>query len=58
MADQIPVLLALLALVDGAVLYGIIVARRVHERRIARRIQDSAHLYGLVRVMLADRQSA
>lgn len=58
MADAFPVLLALLALLDGTALYGLLVARRRHQRRLDQRLQDSAHLYGLVRVMLSERRAA
>ena len=58
MVDLVPVLLVLAALLDAVVLYAVLVGRRVHQRRINQRIQDSAHLYGLVRVTLADRRTA
>jgi hypothetical protein len=58
MAGLIPLLLVLVALLDATALYAILVARRVHERRLARRLEASAHLYGLVRVTLADRRTA
>jgi len=58
MFDAIPVLLLISALVAGAMLYSIQVGRRVHQRRIDERLQESAHLYGLVRVTLAQRRAA
>lgn len=58
MADAFPELLMLLALLDGTALYGLLIARRRHQRRIDQRLQDSAHLYGLVRVTLSDRRFA
>jgi hypothetical protein len=58
MFDAIPILLLIAALVDAAVLYSIHVGRRVHQRRIDERLQESAHLYGLVRVTLAQRRAA
>jgi len=58
MVDTVPVLLVLAGLVDATVLYAVIVGRRARQRRLDRRLQASAHLYGLVRVMLADRHTA
>lgn len=58
MFDAIPMLLLTAALVDGAVLYAVLVARRVHERRVQERLQDTAHLYSVVRTTLADRRAA
>jgi len=58
MVDMVPVLLVMVALLDATVLYAVLVGRRAHQRRIDQRIQDSAHLYGLVRVTLADRRTA
>jgi hypothetical protein len=57
MPDQFGAALTFLGLLDGAVLYGRLIRRRVHERRIQARLSESAHLYGLVRVMLADQRS-
>jgi hypothetical protein len=56
--DPIPLALVLAALIDGSVLYGIQVARRVHQRRIDQRLRDAAHLYGLVRITLSERRTA
>jgi len=50
--------LVLAALIDSAVLYAGLVARRRHHRRVEARLQESAHLYGLVRVSLSDRRPA
>ncbi len=58
MFEAMPVLLLVAALVIGAVLYSIEVGRRVRQRRIDERLQESAHLYGLVRVTLAQRRAA
>lgn len=58
MADLLPMILVLMALLDGTALYGLLVVRRRHQRRLDQRLQDSAHLYGLVRVMLSDRRAA
>jgi len=56
MPESIGAALALIGLVDGALLYGRLVARRVHDRRVQERLAESAHLYGLVRVTLADQR--
>ena len=58
MFEAMPFLLLIAALFDGAVLYSIQVGRRVRQRRIDERLQESAHLYGLVRVTLAQRRAA
>ncbi len=58
MADSAQALLLLLGLADGAVLYAMLMARRRHARRLEKRLAESAHLYGLVRVTLADRRTA
>jgi hypothetical protein len=50
--------LVLAGLMDGAALYAGILTRRARQRRIDARIAASAHLYGLVRVALADRRLA
>ena len=34
MADPVPAVLVLLALLDGTALYAVIVGRRVHQRRL------------------------
>jgi hypothetical protein len=56
--DSALILLVVAALADGAALYGILIARRAHRRRVDVRLQESARLYGLVRVVLADRRAA
>jgi hypothetical protein len=56
--DPVETALVLTALIDGAVLYGLLVTRRRHQRRIEARLQESAHLYGLVRIAVADRRAA
>lgn len=56
MPDSVGTALALIGLLDGALLYGRLIARRVHERRVQARLDESAHLYGLVRVTLADQR--
>jgi len=58
MSDPTQVLLTLAALVDGTVLYAALVLRRRHGRRVEARLQQSAHLYGLLRVTIADRRAA
>ncbi len=58
MDDSFQLALVLAGLVDATALYAHLVARRRHERRIEARIQQSAHLYGLVRVAVADRHPA
>lgn len=56
--DPVETGLVLAALTDVTVLYGLLVARRRHSRRIEARLQESARLYGLVRITLADRRAA
>jgi hypothetical protein len=56
--DSALVLLLIAGLADGAALYIGLIIRRVHRRRIDARLRESARLYGLVRVTLADRQTA
>ena len=58
MFDVLPIVLVLAAMIDGSVLYGLQVARRVRQRRIDQRLREAAHLYGLVRVTLAQRRAA
>jgi hypothetical protein len=55
---MLPIVLVLAAMIDGSVLYGLQVARRVRQRRIDHRLREAAHLYGLVRVTLAERRAA
>lgn len=58
MGDPIFTGLVLAGLMDGAALYASVVARRTRQRRIDARVAASAHLYGLVRIALADRRTA
>jgi len=58
MFDALPALLVVAALIDGSVLYGMQVARRVHQRRIDDRLLDAAHMHGRVRITLAQRRTA
>jgi hypothetical protein len=58
MPDQLSTALVLVGLLDAAILYGRLMSRRGRERRIQARLDDAAHLYGLVRVTLADRRAA
>ena len=58
MSDALPLLLVFTGLVDWAVLYGLHVARRVHQRRIDERLRSAAQLYGLVRITLSERRAA
>jgi len=57
MPDQFAAALSLVGLLDGVVLYGRLIRRRVYERRVQTRLHETAHLYGLVRVTLADQRS-
>jgi hypothetical protein len=45
-----------LALALGTVLYGALVSKRMHDRRVQARIQESIHLYAVVRSVLAERR--
>jgi hypothetical protein len=45
-----------LALALGTVLYGALVSKRMHDRRVQARIQESIHLYAEVRSVLAERR--
>ena len=58
MFDALRVVLFLAATIDGALLYGLQVTRRVHRRRIDQRLRDAAQLYGLVRITLSERRTA
>lgn len=50
---------ALLVTLTGAtVLYGALVSKRVHDRRIKARMQETIHLYAVVRSLLAERRQA
>jgi hypothetical protein len=48
----------IVALALGAVLYGTLISRRVHDRRVQARIRESIHLYAVVRSFLAERRQA
>lgn len=48
----------LVALALGTVLYGALISRRVHDRRVQARIRESIHLYAVVRSLLAERRQA
>lgn len=58
MDDMARVALTLAALADGTVLYALMAARRTHQRRLKARLDDSRHLYSVVRITLADRRTA
>ena len=58
MFEMLPLLLLLAAGIDGALLYGMQISRRVHQRRIDERLRETASLYGTVRVTLAQRRMA
>lgn len=49
---------SVLALTLGTVLYGALVSKRVHDRRVQARIRESIHLYAVVRSVLAERRQA
>jgi hypothetical protein len=56
MATELAAAALLLALTFAAVLYGALVSKRVHDRRVQARIQESIHLYAVVRGLLAERR--
>lgn len=58
MLEMLPLLLLLAAGIDGALLYGMQISRRVHQRRIDERLREAARLYGMVRGTLAQRRMA
>jgi hypothetical protein len=58
MDDLARIVLTLVALADGTVLYALMAARRTHQRRLKARLDASRHLYGVVRITLADRRTA
>jgi hypothetical protein len=58
MFEVLPGLLLLAAGIDGALLYGMQISRRVHRRRIDERLQEVARLYGMVRMTVAQRRTA
>jgi hypothetical protein len=58
MDDMARIALTLAALADGTVLYALIAARRMHQRRLKARLDASRHLSSAVRIQLADRRTA
>lgn len=56
MTSELVVAALFLALTLVTVLYGALVSKRVHERRLQARIQQSIHLYAVVRGFLAERR--
>ncbi len=58
MVDPLQSGLLLAGLVDATALYVLLMSRRRHARRVEKRLHQSAHLYGLVRVAVADRRPA
>jgi len=58
MFELLPGLLLLAAGIDGALLYGMQISRRAHQRRIDERLQEVGRLYGTVRITLAQRRTA
>jgi hypothetical protein len=58
MTSELVAAALLLALPVATVLYGTLVSRRVHDRRVQARIQQSIHLYAVVRGLLAERRQA
>ena len=58
MTSELVIAALLLALTSATVLYGSLVSRRVHERRVQARIEQSIHLYAVVRGFLGERRQA
>lgn len=56
MTSEIAIAALLLALTCATVLYGSLVSRRVHDRRVQARIEQSIHLYAVVRGFFAERR--
>jgi hypothetical protein len=56
MTSELVAAALLLALTFATVLYGALVSQRVHDRRVQARIQESIHLYAVVRSFLAERR--
>jgi hypothetical protein len=56
MTSELVVAALLLALTLATVLYGSLVSKRVHDRRVQARIQESIHLYAVVRGFFAERR--
>lgn len=53
MTDAPLAALTMVGLIDAAVLYAAVISRRVHERRIRRRIDQVRHVAAVVRCDLA-----
>jgi hypothetical protein len=58
MTSELAIAALLLALTLATVLYGSLVSKRVHDRRVQARIQQSIHLYAVVRGFLGERRQA
>jgi hypothetical protein len=58
MTSELVIAALLLVLTSATVLYGSLVSRRVHERRVQARIEQSIHLYAVVRGFLGERRQA
>ena len=58
MTSELVIAALLVALTSATVLYGSLVSRRVHERRVQARIEQSIHLYAVVRGFLGERRQA
>jgi hypothetical protein len=57
MTDPILVTTLLLAFAGAAATCGAFLSRRAHDRRVEARIQESIHLYAVVRAFFAERHS-
>jgi hypothetical protein len=57
MTDSILVAGLLIALMGAAALWGALISQRVHDRRIQARLQETNHLYAVVRAFFAERRS-
>jgi hypothetical protein len=58
MTSELVTAALLLALTAATILYGTLVSKRVHDRRVQARIQQTIHLYAVVRGFLAERRQA
>ena len=58
MVDPMEAALVVGGLADAAYLYSRVVIRRTRERRLQRRLRETAHLSFVVRATLADRRAA
>jgi len=56
MTSELAAAALFLALTFATILYGALVSKRVHDRRVQARIQQSIHLYAEVRGFLAERR--